>query len=162
MMPVSIFLAEGDTMRQIFKALVVLVLLAGILLTGIFLVQTSITRKEHIAPAARLADMPHRVIVKNPDGTVEQATIQFVDTALVAAHGRMGNEIEEHLMILLVLNLITFALLITLCFITLRHMPHTRLCWPAWLTIRRPKPRGFEVVMPTPPDAMVESALLKV
>jgi hypothetical protein len=153
-------LTEGNAMRQIFKTFTILVLLAGLLLTGLFLLQTSLTRKEHIAPAARLADMPHRVVVKNADGTVEQATIQFVDTTLVAAHGRMGNEIEEHLMILLVLNIITFALLITLCFITLRQMPPSKLTWPAWLTISRRKPSGFEVVMP-PQDSKVESVLLR-
>lgn len=88
---------------------------AGILIgcTIVFFVQRSIVYEEHIRPGKRDADSPIMVRVTDPaTGQVTEAELMVVNDGLAKNPLRMGNEIEEHLAVLLVANLATGVLLL--------------------------------------------------
>jgi hypothetical protein len=99
--------------------------LAAPVVVTLYIIQEGITRQQHIAGVDRLANEPTRVRIRDADGVERQTTIRFVDSRLVGAHARMGNEIEEHLAIVLALNVLSSIVILVMGVALWRTMPPT-------------------------------------
>jgi hypothetical protein len=96
-------------MRPVLLVFLIVYGLAVPVVTTLYFVQEQITHG-HIVAARSLNEKPARVVIRDDSGKEQQAKLLFVDDHLVSAHGRMGNEIEEHIAILLALNLLSSGL----------------------------------------------------
>jgi hypothetical protein len=111
-------------MRPILLLFLILYALAVPVTITLYIIQEGIARRQIVA-AGRLNDEPARVLIRDADGVEQQATLRFVNTHVVGAGGRIGNEIEEHLAILLALNLLSGALVFVMGIALWRTMPPT-------------------------------------
>ena len=88
---------------------VYLVVMAGCVVA--FFAQQSLVYGEHIVPGLQYSRSPVAVTLRDAQsGEVHYFT--FVDDSVVADPLRMGNEIEEHLLSLMVANLATGVMLL--------------------------------------------------
>ena len=90
-----------------------LLVMVGCLLT--FFVQQGIVKSDHINPGRKNSGNPVPIVLKDKvSGESQEAEIIFIDGSIVTNPLRMGNEIEEHLLTLLLANLATGAMLVFL------------------------------------------------
>jgi len=126
-------------MRLVLKTAVVAYFIVVVATTAMFFIQQQITYNDHIRPARKLGDRAFRAVItpgklsdfggvvapaKSGEALEQQmVTIQFLDTQAVNAHAGLGNEIEEHMLSLLWLNLATSVVVGVLCLATLKLSP---------------------------------------
>lgn len=90
---------------------VYLVVMAGCVVA--FFVQQSVVYSDHITPGREQAQSPVTITLRDKQsGEVREAEITFVNDSIVTSPLRMGNEIEEHLLSLMVAILATGMMLL--------------------------------------------------
>ncbi len=95
-------------MRTSVKIAVGMYLLVMAGCVAAFFVQQSVVYSDHIRPGREQSRSPVPVTLKDKtSGEVREAEISFVNDSVVTNPLRMGNEIEEHLLSLMVANLAT-------------------------------------------------------
>ncbi len=78
-----------------------------------FFTQQSIVYGDHIRPGHQQSRSPVAVTLKDKaTGEIREAEISFLNRSVVTNPLRMGNEIEEHLLSLMVANLATGIMLV--------------------------------------------------
>jgi len=95
-------------MKTSFKIAIAtyLVVMAGCV--GAFFVQQSVVYGDHIRPGREQSRSPVAVTLRDKQsGEVREAEITFLNTSLATNPLRMGNEIEEQFLSLMVANLAT-------------------------------------------------------
>ena len=114
-------------MRLVLKISIAAYLVVVVGTTAAFLIQQQVAYDDHIRPARQSHDRAFRAVVTPviSEASIEpqDVRIQFLDTSVVDAHARLGNEIEEHMMSLFWLNLATSIVICVLCLATLSLTP---------------------------------------
>jgi hypothetical protein len=91
-----------------------------------FFVQQSIVYDDHIRPGRRGSKSPVAItLMDKQSGEIQEAELTFVNDSLVTNPLRMGNEIEEHLLSVMVANVATGMLLVFVLFTGSRKAPLT-------------------------------------